>query len=83
MDVIISIIGTCEGGNHVFVNVTKGGETQQRSFLKQDFLNDDPDFRIESEDKAILKQVRRIAKVEGIKTFAALVNRCTNLSLSL
>lgn len=84
MDAIITITGTCTGGNHVLVQMTVGGVTKNLALMKSDLLSGvDTDFIVMSQEKALTKEIRRLVKRESITTFAALKIRCTNLSVSL
>lgn len=84
MNVIVTITGTCAGGNHVFVDVTIAGVTQQMVFIKGDLLSTAVDnFIVPDQKKAIFKEIRRLAKAAGIQTFAALKTFCTNLSITI
>lgn len=84
MEITITITGTCEGGNHVFADVTKDGETYQEVLIRGDLLSaQDDSFLVADERRAIVKEVRRRAKAEGVKTFAALKTFCTDLTITI
>ena len=82
MDIILTITGTCAGGNHIYLNVTVNGETRQLTFVKDDFLKDG-EMNTFDETGAIRKELRAYLRRQGIKTWAAAQSAVQNLSLTI
>jgi hypothetical protein len=84
MDATVTITGTCAGGNHVFVEVTRGGRTKNVVIERNDLMvPEEDDFGVRTEEQAVCKELRRLVKREGLKTFAELKNRSTDLPVIL
>lgn len=83
MDITITITGTCAGGGHVFVDVTKDGVKRQEVFERGRLLEEGDDFIVEDERKAIFKEIKRQAREAGVKNFAQLKTLCTDLTIKI
>jgi len=84
MDAIVTITGTCAGGNHVFVDVTRGKHTKTVVLLKDDLLSAEHDWvDVDTEEKAVCKELQRAAKQAGAQNFDDLKILSTDLPLSL
>lgn len=79
MQVTLSFTGVCAGGNHVSLSVN-GSRTL--TLIKNDILQD-TGWDAGSEDYAIIRELRRYFKREGITTWAAARNALTDLSLDI
>lgn len=83
MDIVLNYLGTCAGGNHVHLDLTINGQTRSLTLIKGDLLAADTELLTDSEEKAVLRAVRRYARQNNIKSFATLASRLQNLSLTL
>ena len=83
MEITLNYLGTCPGGNHVHLDVTIDGVTRSIAFTKDELLAADTTLLTDTEEKAVLKAIRRYAKQGNIKNIATLTSRLSNLSLSL
>ena len=82
MQATITYNGICDGGNHVFLTVTIGGKSRSMTVLKNDILTD-TGYEVLNEDQAVLRELRKYLKRQGITTWSAARSAFNNLPLEI